>query len=118
MKCEVCGKETGADWKRLCLDCYKAQKAKEQKERIFIDREGDFYGFPNALYTADKEAGELVCNLCGKRIKVNHWHSGDALLSHARMHVRRGEAVETHVESDAPRFYGEWKPRFTIAKGS
>ena len=31
MKCKLCGKETGATWKELCLDCFKKEvKPKEE----------------------------------------------------------------------------------------
>lgn len=32
-KCKLCGKPTGADWKDLCLECFKSEKAKERTHR-------------------------------------------------------------------------------------
>jgi len=32
MKCENCGKETGEDWKKLCVDCYKKTSDDEKKK--------------------------------------------------------------------------------------
>ena len=44
MKCQICGRETGAKWKKLCLDCWKKQKSiqedknmKESYEEVYDD---------------------------------------------------------------------------------
>jgi len=40
MKCENCGKETGEDWKKLCIDCYKKEgesSKPKNKEEIRVD---------------------------------------------------------------------------------
>jgi len=36
MKCKKCGKETGANWKKLCHDCYKNQE-REQEDRNMLN---------------------------------------------------------------------------------
>lgn len=36
MKCERCGRETGADWKHLCLSCWKEQK-REEEDRNYLN---------------------------------------------------------------------------------
>ena len=36
MKCEKCGNETGAKWKKLCSDCYKKQE-REQENRNYLN---------------------------------------------------------------------------------
>jgi NMD protein affecting ribosome stability and mRNA decay len=33
MKCIKCGEETGENWKKLCLRCYKAEKKAEREHR-------------------------------------------------------------------------------------
>lgn len=33
MKCVKCGSETGASWKKLCIECYKESQRKLQKEQ-------------------------------------------------------------------------------------
>jgi len=38
MKCVVCGSETGADWKKLCLSCWKKQK-REQEDHNYLEAE-------------------------------------------------------------------------------
>lgn len=50
MKCMKCGKETGADWKSLCLSCWKNNKQQQRK-------------------------GSNKCGHCGKDLSPNEKHS-------------------------------------------
>jgi len=38
MKCERCGVETGASWKKLCLECWKTEQ-REGRDHNFLEAE-------------------------------------------------------------------------------
>jgi len=55
--------------------------------------------------------GKVRCRLCGKEIS-EFSADGNAVKSHARAHVRRGEAKELHHQS--PRCYAGYDIEFVI----
>ena len=54
------------------------------------------------------------CRICGKEIYPFGPNGGNAKKSHARMHVRKGEAKEVHKQS--PRCYAGYDIDFIIVK--
>ncbi len=63
-----------------------------------------------SLYESIEGGNKVRCRLCGK--EIYNTGEGYGVKSHARAHVRRGEAKEIHHQS--PRCYAGYDIEFVI----